>query len=93
MSQGLNAVGIPTRYSETIERQCHISIPANRELVASPWGDQVFIKSLKEGDDANTKLDIYGVDCGAKGQANIGGKVSFSLKEVSKLSTLNSKVI
>lgn len=82
VATGLNAVGIPTKYSKTIERQYPISIPGNRKLVDSPWGQQVLIKSFKkESDTTNAKLDIYCVDCGAKGQANIAGKVSVSLEQ------------
>jgi hypothetical protein len=81
VATGLNAIGIPTKYEKTIERQYPISIPADRQLVDSPWGQQVLIKSFKETGTTNAKLDIYCVDCGAQGQANIAGTVSVSLEQ------------
>lgn len=65
-----------------IDKTIPLNIPSERKTVKSPWGDQILIKSLaKESSSgaASAKIDLYCVDCGASGTANLAGKIGVSI--------------
>jgi hypothetical protein len=55
------------------------------KIVASPWGNSILLKSFGSADktDATTGqasyLNIFCVDCGAKGSAQISGKAAYTV--------------
>ncbi|KAK5098664.1 hypothetical protein LTR24_001770 [Lithohypha guttulata] len=78
--------GVTTPYTKEISLMTmQMNVPKDRTLVASPWGQQVLIKSFSKTSTTNpdnkAKLDIYCVDCGMQGTANIQGKVGISILE------------
>ena len=58
--------------------------PTDGKVIASPWGNSVLIKSFGTQDKDDTKtgtsgyLNVFCVDCGAKGNAQLSGKAGFS---------------
>lgn len=65
-----------------IDKTIPLNIPSQRQTVATPkWGQQVLIKSLEKKSASGAlsgKVDLYCVDCGASGSANIAGKIGVS---------------
>lgn len=62
-----------------------LNIPRERQKVSSPWGEQVLIKSFSStssGGAASGKIDLFCVDCGASGKADISGRIGVSLTGV-----------
>jgi hypothetical protein len=58
--------------------------PTDGKVIASPWGNSVLIKSFGTQDKGDTKtgtsgyLNVFCVDCGAKGNAQLSGKAGFT---------------
>ena len=78
--------GVTTPYTKEISLMTmSMNVPKERTTVNSPWGQQVLIKSFSKTSTTNAdnsaKLDIYCVDCGMQGTADITGKVGISVLE------------
>ena len=82
----LPITGVTTPYTKEISLMTlSMNVPQQRTTVQSPWGQQVLIKSFSKTSTTNAdnsaKLDIYCVDCGMQGTADITGKVGISVLE------------
>lgn len=55
------------------------------KVIASPWGNSILLKSFGDADKADPStgkaayLNIFCVDCGAKGSAQISGKAAYTI--------------
>lgn len=77
VAKALPITGVTTPYTKDF---APLTIPLNAPVVKrvhnSPWGQQVMLRSYRS---ANVGMDIYCVDCGTQGSANIAGRVSVSV--------------
>lgn len=82
------STGIDKKISWALPSGAGAASEANRLLdagarqVASPWGDAVLLRSWGSASaerNASEHLDVFCVDCGARGTASVAGKASWSL--------------
>ncbi|KPI41669.1 uncharacterized protein AB675_9045 [Cyphellophora attinorum] len=72
--------GLPSKdYNvPVINKQISLNVPQQKNTVPSPWGPQVLIASYSQqyqGGAASGKINLFCVDCGASGTADIAGSI------------------
>lgn len=74
--------GLNTPYDiPIVKQQIPLNIPSERKTVPSPWGDQVLIASFADQSSGGTlsgKLNLFCVNCGVSGSADISGNLGVS---------------